>query len=109
MRLLERTLKDVYIAPGLSQADALGSAEHVFSAERVPVRASLIPTDGALNRREAGMDADARCLALMSLDAPIAAGDGVCETAQGEPEWLCTEVRRWSAHLAASLARRVAP
>ena len=49
------------------------------------------------------------CLALMPLDAPIAVGDGVCETAAGEPEWLCVDVRRWSAHLAASLARRVWP
>lgn len=109
MRLLERTLKPLYIAPGLAQADGLGARTRVFSAERVPVRASLIPAEGALERREEGLATEARCLALMPLDAPIAVGDGVCETAAGEPEWLCVDVRRWSAHLAASLARRVWP
>lgn len=109
MRLLERTLRQVYIAPGIGQTDALGAVTRAFSDERVPVRVSLIPAEGALNRREAGLTADARCLALMPLDAPIVAGDGVCESARGEPEWLCTEVRRWSAHQAASLARRVSP
>ena len=108
MRLLERTLKMLYIAPGLAVADGLGAARRAFSAERVPVRASLIPAEGALERLEPGLLADARCLALMPVDAPIAAGDGVCETAEGEPEWLCVEVRGWSAHLAASLVRRPA-
>lgn len=109
MRLYERTLRQVFIAPGLAQADALGAASRAFSEERVPVRASLIPAEGTLAEFMAGMATQKKCLALMPLDAPIAAGDGVCETAAGEPEWLCEDVRRWSAHLAASLARRVSP
>ena len=109
MRLVERTLKPVYIAPGLTQDDALGGAQRVFSQERIPARASLIPAEGSLDRREAGLTTDVRCLALMPVDAPIAAGDGVAEAASGEPEWLCVDVRRWSAHLAASLVRRVSP
>ena len=109
MRLLERTLKRVYIAPALAVTDALGAVSRAFSGERVPVRASLIPQEASLAPGEAGLVKDARCLALMPLDAPIAEGDGVCEGASGEPEWLCTGVRRWSAHLAASLARRASP
>jgi len=109
VRLLERTLKPVYIAPGLAQADALGGVHRVFSDERVAVRASLIPAEGAMERREAGLEADARCLALMPLDAPIAPGDGVSGRPSGEPEWLCVDVRTWSAHIAASLVRRVNP
>ena len=109
MRLLERTLKPVYIAPGLTQNDALGGVRRVFSQERIPARASLIPAEGGIGRREGGLTAERRCLALLPLDAPIAAGDGVAEAASGEPEWLCVDVRRWSAHLAASLVRRVSP
>ena len=75
MRLVERTLKPVYIAPGLTQTDALGGVRRVFSAERVPARASLIPAEGAIERRESGLTAAGRCLALLPLDAPIAAGE----------------------------------
>ena len=48
MRLLERTLKEMYIAPGLVVTDALGAKARAFSQERIPVRASLIPAEGAL-------------------------------------------------------------
>ena len=109
MRLLERTLKPLYIAPGLAQADALGGVRRVFSAERIAVRGSLIPADGTLERREAGLETDARCLALLPRDAAIAPGDGVSESDSDEPEWLCVDVRTWSAHIAASLVRRADP
>lgn len=109
MRLLERTLSRLYIAPGRTEADALGGVRRVFSEERRSVRASVIPDEGALERSEFGLVPQKRCLALMPLDARIAAGDGVAESAGGEPEWLCTDVQRWSAHLAARLERRVAP
>ena len=109
MRLLERTLAEVYIAPGRVETDALGGARRVFSAERLPVRASMIPAEGALERLEHGLAPQKRCLALLPRDAAIAAGDGVSTQASGEPEWLCTDVQRWSAHVAAKLERRVAP
>ena len=76
MRLLERTLKTLYIAPGLTVADGLGAARRAFSAERVPVRASLIPAEGALERLEPGLLADARCLALQVRPQPGRKGVG---------------------------------
>lgn len=106
MRLLERTLRTVYIAPGLTETDALGGAVRRFSGEREAVRASMIPAEGMLDSLEPGLVARRRCVALMPKDAPIAAGDGVAETEDGEPEWLCVDVRYWTAHAAASLERR---
>ena len=109
MRLLERTLSRVYIAPGRTETDALGGVRRVFSQERQSVRASMIPAEGALEKLEFGLIPQKRCLALMPRDARIDVGDGVAESAQGDPEWLCTDVQRWSAHVAAKLERRVAP
>ena len=109
MRLLERTLKQLYICPALTATDALGAKTRAFSDERIAVRASLIPAEGALEAAEPGLVSRKRCLALMSADAPLVAGDGVAESAAGEPEWLCTDVRGWTAHLAASLERRTWP
>ena len=106
MRLLERTLKTLFIAPGLTRTDGMGGVERFFSAERPSVRASLIPTEGALERCEPGLVARRKCLMLAPKDAEIAPGDGVAETETGEPEWLCVDVREWQAHVAAMLERR---
>ena len=108
MRLLERTLKTVYICAGLEESDALGGVKRGFSPRRVATRGSLIPSEGKLEGLEPGLAAARRCVLLLPADAKIAAGDGVCECPDGAPEWLCVDVRRWSAHVAATLERRVA-
>lgn len=109
MRLLERTLKTVYIAPGLVVTDALGCVKRDFSEERISVRAGIISGEGTVNSREPGLTADRKITLLMPLDAPIARGDGVSETALGAPEWLCTDVTEWSAHLSVALERKSWP
>lgn len=106
MRLLERTLRTIYIAPGLTRTDAAGCVQRIFSSERLAVRGSLIPSGGEMAREEAGMQNRRRCTLLLPKDAPIVAGDGVAETPQGDPEWLCTGVETWSAHVSVSLERR---
>ena len=43
MRLYERTLTELLIAPHAEQKDALGGVRLSFSARRIPVRGSLQP------------------------------------------------------------------
>ena len=104
MRLLERTLKWVQIAPRKVTTDALGGRIEGFSQEAVSVRASVIPSTGGIQNRETGLrEVQTMCL-LMPLDAAIAPGDGVCVDGD-TPIWRCTGVQKWSAHLAVQVER----
>ena len=102
MRLLERTLKVVEIAPRAVAEDALGGVAEGFSENRVSVRASVIPLGGSLEEFAAGVRAVKSMCLLMPFDAPVAVGDGV--VADGEM-WRCVEVQKWSAHVAAKVTR----
>lgn len=104
MRLYERTMKPVYVAPRQVRTDGLGGVIEGFSGEMKKVRASVIESTGGLRSREAGIEqAQSMCL-LMPLDAKIEPGDGVSE-GPGAPQWRVTEARRWSAHIAVQLER----
>lgn len=104
MRLLERTLKRIHIAPHAVMTDALGGAAEGFSAVRRPVRSSVIPSTGGLVDRAAGVERVQTMCLLMPLDAGIEVGDGVC-VESAEPNWRCVSVQRWSAHIAAQVER----
>lgn len=104
MRLLERTLKWVAIAPREVVADGLGGGVEHFSERVRKVRASVIPFEGGFFRHESGAGlAESMCL-LLPADARIEVGDGVCLDG-GVPKWRCVEVQRWSAHCAAKVER----
>jgi len=104
MRLLERTLKWIDIAPRRVAADGLGGGVEDFSAQHRRVRASVIPSTGGLRDRESGVERVQTMCLLMPKDALIEPGDGVCVDAQ-QPNWRCTCVQRWSAHVAAQVER----
>ena len=104
MRLLERTLKQIDIAPRAVATDALGGVAEGFSAEHRPVRASVIPSTGGLVNRALGVEQVQTMCLLMPLDAGICVGDGVCVDAE-EPNWRCVGVQKWSAHVAAQVER----
>ena len=104
MRLLERTLKNIEIAPRLTVMDALGGVTEGFSDVHRSVRASVIPSTGGLIDRTAGVERVQTMCLLMALDARIENGDGVCVDS-AMPEWRCVSVQRWSAHVAAQLER----
>lgn len=105
MRLLERTLQWIDIAPRAVAIDGLGGAVEAFSDDRRAVRASVIPSTGGLVSRAAGVEqAQTMCL-LMPLDMQIEVGDGVCTEGSVEPQWRCVSVQRWSAHVAAQVER----
>ena len=104
MRLLERTLKWVFIAPRAVTADALGGQVEGFAETRLPVRASVIPSTGGVVSRESGADRTWTMCLLMPADAKIALGDGVCVDGD-TPQWRCVDVQRWSAHCAVKVER----
>lgn len=106
MRLLERTLRTVRIAPRTVVRDALGGVAEGFSSETKEVRASVIPSTGGLENRETGMrEVKTMCL-LMPVDAGVDVGDGVCID-EAQPRWRCVDVQRWSAHVAVRVERTV--
>ena len=104
MRLLERTRKDVWIAPRCETTGALGGVKEGFAPERRLVRGSVIPSTGGVVSRESGlMQPQSMCL-LLPMDAGLNVGDGVCLDG-GEIRWRCVNVERWSAHVAAQVER----
>ena len=104
MRLLERTLKRIEIAPRAAAKDALGGVAEGFSDEHRAVRASVIPSTGGVYDREAGVVRTQSMCLLMPQDTGIAVGDGVCVDAE-KPNWRCVSVQKWSAHVAAQVER----
>lgn len=104
MRLYERTLQWIEIAPRETVVDVLGGVTEGFSDVHRSVRASVIPSTGGLVDRSVGVQrAQTMCL-LLPQDARIDAGDGVCVDSE-VPNWRCVGVQRWSAHVAAQMER----
>ena len=77
MRLLERTLQTVLIAPQKAKTDALGAAVEGFSDERTEVRARVIPSSGGLEDRASGRRRVQSMCLLMPPGAVVAPGDGL--------------------------------
>lgn len=104
MRLLERLMKDVFIAPREVSADSLGGAPEGFSAERRRERAHVIPSSAGFVNRAAGVEQVQTMLLLMPVSAVISVGDGV-GLDSAEPQWRCEDVQRWAGHVAAQIRR----
>lgn len=104
MRLLERMLQRIEIAPRQTVTDSLGGVTESFSADRRSVRASVIPSTGGVMDREAGVVRVQTMCLLMPADTRIDAGDGVC-VGSDAPQWRCVCVQKWSEHVAAQVER----
>ena len=85
MRLLERTLCEVTIAPHTEVKDSLGGVRLAFSARRIPARGSLQPVKNTLGHAANtltvegfGLKAAQTLRLLLPRDVQIAPGDGVC-------------------------------
>ena len=114
MRLYERTLTELLIAPHAEQKDALGGVRLSFSARRIPVRGSLQPDANTLNHAASSLNFEGHDLraaqtlrALLPRDAQIAPGDGVCTDGAAQPQWLVLSVEDWTAHKLVRLERRL--
>ena len=96
MRLTERTLKEISIAPRMTQVGSLGERAEAFSEEIVSIRGSVLPGSGALAERERGLRSGEELLLLVPADAQVKAGDGAW--VDGSLYRVC-QVRRWAGHL----------
>lgn len=105
MRLLERTLRWVALAPRVVRQDDLGGVTEGFSEQVTRVRASVIPSgSNVLRQAEPGLWQSSTMCLLLPLDAPIAPGDGI--TLDGDASrWRCVDVQKWSAHQAVQAVR----
>lgn len=96
MRLTERSLKEIRIAPRVRRSGVLGERAEGFSQETILLRGSVLPENGALSAGEKGLRSGRRLLLLVPADAQAKVGDGAW--VDGEMYLICA-ARRWSAHL----------
>lgn len=95
MRLLERTLVQLEIAPRIRKIGELGGRAEAFSKVRSAVRGSVLPEGGETETCERGMVARDRLRILVSADVVVSAGDAVV---MQETYYRVLRVDRWAAH-----------
>ena len=96
MRLIERALEQVFIAPRIEKTGSLGGRAEAFSSEETAVRASILPGGGELSAREKGLSTGEVLQLLVPADTQVKCGDGV--RMRGEM-YIVSSVRRWAGHL----------
>ena len=112
MRLVERTLRSVQIAPRSVQTDSLGGVIEQFSDNRISVRCVAVPggntlnyAANSLNPMEHGVFLRQNLKLLMPRNTSVSAGDGICMDGEAQPGWRCVAVEKWSGHLAVKIER----
>ena len=101
MRLKERELVMVEIAPRVCVKGALGSATADFG-EKTCVRASVLPDDQAFSAGEGGLKSGEGLAVIIPKDIPVSEGDGLF--ADGKVYEILS-VRSWRAHRELTCAR----
>lgn len=96
MRLHERTLVRVEIAPRIRSVGALGGRKQAFSQDVTAARGSVLPQQGGLSRRESGLCAKECVRALVPADVSVSPGDKI--TAEGR-DYLVVSALRWQGHI----------
>lgn len=95
MRLAERTLTVVQLAPRVCEAGELGGIAECFSRNCIPLRAAILPEEGGLEAGERGAVNRERLRLLVPADAGAAVGDGIWIA---QALYRIAEVKRWAAH-----------
>lgn len=101
MRLKERELAAVEIAPRVCVKGALGSVTAGFG-ERICVRASVLPDDQAFSAGEGGLKSGERLAVIVPKDIPVSEGDGLFMDGKA---YKILSVRNWRAHRELTCAR----
>lgn len=96
MRLKERTLIEIRIAPRLRKTGALGGAAEAFSEDTLTLRASRLPEGGDFSMDGRGASCPDRLRLIAAADASVRPGDGAW--VEGRLYRILT-VRRWTAHV----------
>ena len=95
MRLKERELIAVEIAPRVCVKGALGSLTEAFSDQKTIVRASVLPESRAYSAGEGGLKSGKGLKIIIPKDISVSEGDGVW--VNGEL-YVISFVCRWRAH-----------
>ena len=102
MRLLNRTLSTITIAPRITVTGGCGGIAEGFSAERIALRGNIGYVSNTLNSTANAListpmgERIAQALKLRFMgDVPVNAGDGVILPGEDEPAWRCVEVNRF--------------
>lgn len=96
MRLKERSLTEIHIAPRVHTAGALGGQSEQFSATRTAVRASVLPDGGSMPQKEKGLLNRERLRLLVPAGTTVSVGDAAIV---GTETYVVRSVERWTAHL----------
>ena len=103
MRLKERQLLEVEIAPRACVKGALGSVTEGFG-EKVSVRASVLPQSGACSVQEGGLKSGKGLKIIIPKDIPVSEGDGVW---LGGEMYTVSSVHAWRAHAELDCAKHI--
>ena len=101
MRLRERDLVTIRIAPRVCVKGALGSVSAGFG-ERKAVRASVLPENRAISIRESGLASGAALRIIIPKDTAVSEGDGVWLNGEA---YTVSSVCRWRAHAELTCAK----
>ena len=101
MRLKERELVTIEIAPRVCVKGALGSVNAGFG-ERKAVRASVLPENRAFSIRESGLVSGAALRIIVPKDIFVSEGDGVWVSGEA---YTVSSVCRWRAHAELTCAK----
>ena len=94
MRLKERELVTVQIAPRVCVKGALGSVTAGFG-EKISVRASVLPENRAYSQSDAGIKSGEAIRIIIPKDAPVSEGDGVWLDGR---QYAVSAAHKWRAH-----------
>ena len=95
MRLKERTLVSIELAPRVEATDALGGRNEAFSQQHISLRASVLPECDDLMIAENGLRDGEAVKLLIPADAQVKQGDAVLI---GQRRYLVRRIARWTAH-----------
>ncbi len=94
MRLKERELSTVQIAPRACVKGPLGSVTAAFG-EKTDVRASVLPGDKVFSAGEGGLKSGEGITVIIPKDIPVSEGDGLFLDGK---TYEVQSVRKWRAH-----------
>ena len=102
MRLKERQLVTVEIAPRVCVKGPLGSVTEAFG-EKVSVRASVLPENRAYAQSDAGIRSGEAVKIIIPKDVTVSAGDGVF---MDGAIYVVSSVQKWRAHIELECAKK---
>lgn len=96
MRLKQRELSEIRIAPRICALGALGSVREGFSDETTAVFAHVLPNGDAFDRMDGGLKDNDGVRILAQSDVSVQVGDGVIVQ---DTLYVVQSAKKWRAHI----------